>query len=159
MERLWAPWRMQYIQESAPPPGCFFCAARTGDDAAAHLLVGRDDGGLTMLNRYPYGHGHLLVAPLRHVASPEDLSDVEYDGLMRVVRRAARALRGAFAPEGMNLGMNLGRAGGAGVADHCHWHLLPRWSGDTNFMPVIADVKVMSEHLVATLERVRAHYA
>jgi len=149
---------MQYLEEAAPA-GCFFCAAATGQDATAHLLVGRDDAALTMLNKFPYGHGHLLVAPLRHVASPEDLSDAEYDGLMRAVRRAAGALRAAFSPDGMNLGMNVGRAGGAGVADHCHWHLLPRWAGDTNFMPVIADVRVMSEHLLATLERVRAHYA
>jgi ATP adenylyltransferase len=157
MKRLWAPWRMQYLEESAPP-GCFFCAAGTSDDVVAHLLVASEAHALTMLNKYPYGHGHLLVAPSRHVASPEELTDDEYDALMRAVRRAARALRAAFNPEGMNLGMNLGRAAGAGVADHCHWHLLPRWNGDTNFMPVIGDVKVMSEHLHATRERVRAHY-
>jgi len=157
MKRLWAPWRMQYLEEPSPA-GCFFCIATTGVDTAAHLLVAREGGVLTMLNKYPYGHGHLLVAPFRHVASPEDLTDGEYDALMRAVRRAARTLRAAFKPEGMNLGMNLGRAGGAGIADHCHWHLLPRWNGDTNFMPVIGDVKVMSEHLHATFERVRAHY-
>jgi ATP adenylyltransferase len=158
MKRLWAPWRMQYLEEPAPD-GCFFCAATTSADTDVHLLVALDGDALTMLNKYPYGHGHLLVAPFRHVASPEDLTDAEYDGLMRSVRRAARALRAAFAPEGMNLGMNLGRAGGAGVADHCHWHLLPRWNGDTNFMPVIGDVRVMSEHLHATLARMRAQYA
>lgn len=158
MKRLWAPWRMQYLEE-APSSGCFFCAAVTSDDAAAHLMVARDHAAVTLLNKYPYGHGHLLVAPLRHVASPEDLTDVEYDALMRALRRAAGALRAAFAPEGMNLGMNLGRAAGAGVADHCHWHALPRWNGDTNFMPVIADVKVMSEHLQATRERIQAHYS
>jgi diadenosine tetraphosphate (Ap4A) HIT family hydrolase len=98
-----------------------------------------------MLNKFPYGHGHLLVAPVRHVALPEDLADGEYEGLMHAVRRAARALRTTFTPEGMNIGMNLGSAAGAGVADHCHWHLLPRWNGDTNFMPVIGDVRVMSE--------------
>jgi ATP adenylyltransferase len=158
MKRLWAPWRMQYLEEPAPA-GCFFCAAVASDDGAAHLMVARDAHAVTMLNKYPYGHGHLLVAPLRHLASPEDLMDDEYDGLMRAVRQAGRVLRSAFTPEGMNLGMNLGRAAGAGVADHCHWHLLPRWNGDTNFMPVISDVKVMSEHLLATFERVRAHYA
>ena len=89
----------------------------------------------------------------------EDLTDTEYDALMRALRRATGALRAAFAPEGMNLGMNLGRAAGAGVADHCHWHALPRWNGDTNFMPVIGDVKVMSEHLQATRERIVAHYS
>jgi ATP adenylyltransferase len=148
---------MQYLEEK-PPPGCFFCAAATSDDAAAHLLVARDTHALVMLNKFPYGHGHLLVAPVRHVALPEDLADGEYDGLMHAVRQAARALRATFTPDGMNIGVNLGSAAGAGVADHCHWHLLPRWSGDTNFMPVIGDVRVMSEHLQATLERVRAHY-
>lgn len=150
---------MQYLEDTAPPPGCFFCAATTTTDLAAHLVVTRDAHAITMLNKFPYGHGHLLVAPLRHLALPEDLTDEAYDGLMHAVRRAARALRATFAPEGMNVGMNVGRAAGAGVADHCHWHLLPRWNGDTNFMPVIGDVKVMSEHLHATLERVRAHYA
>jgi ATP adenylyltransferase len=159
MQRLWAPWRMQYLEESAPPPGCFFCAALAADDPAPHLVVGRDAHAVVMLNKFPYGHGHLLIAPRRHVARPDELADAEYDGLMHTLRRAERALRAAFSPEGMNLGMNLGRAAGAGVADHCHWHALPRWNGDTNFMPVIADVKVMSEHLEATLARVRAHYA
>lgn len=158
MERLWAPWRMQYIEDAAPP-GCFFCAAATSDDPGRLLVVARDEHAVTMLNKFPYGHGHLLVAPVRHVALPDELDDPGYDGLMRSLRRAAVALRAAFAPEGMNLGMNLGRAAGAGVADHCHWHLLPRWNGDTNFMPLIGDVKVMSEHLEATLARVRAHYA
>ena len=158
MQRLWAPWRMQYLEEAAPP-GCFFCAAAATDVPAALLVVARDADAVVMLNKFPYGHGHVLVAPARHVALPEDLDDDAYAGLMHAVRRTARALRAAFRPEGMNIGMNVGRAAGAGVAEHCHWHLLPRWNGDTNFMPVIADVKVMSEHLAATLERVRAHYA
>ncbi len=160
MKRLWAPWRMQYLEQASPASaGCFFCAAAEPDaDAGTHLRVACDASAVTLLNKYPYGHGHLLVAPLRHVASLEDLPDAEYAGLMTAMREAARALREAFAPEGLNVGMNLGSAAGAGVADHCHWHLLPRWNGDTNFMPVIGDVKVMSEHLQATLERVRAHY-
>jgi ATP adenylyltransferase len=150
---------MRYLEESTPPSGCFFCSALAADDPTPHLVVARDAHAVTMLNKYPYGHGHLLIAPLRHVALPDELADEEYDGWMRAVRAAMRALRAAFAPEGMNLGMNLGRAAGAGVADHCHWHALPRWNGDTNFMPVIADVKVMSEHLDATLARIRAQYA
>jgi ATP adenylyltransferase len=154
MERLWAPWRMTYLEHSAPP-GCFFCAAAASGDDRVHLTIARDPAAVVMLNKYPYGHGHLLVAPVRHVARLGDLADVEYDGLMRAVRRTAAALESAFHPEGMNVGMNLGRAAGAGVADHCHWHVLPRWNGDTNFMPVIGDVKVMSEHLEATFDRLQ----
>ena len=157
MRQLWAPWRMAYIAEPAPD-GCFFCAALASDDERAHLVVAREAHAVTLLNKYPYGSGHLLVAPRRHVALPEELTESEYDALMRAVRRAALALRAAFAPEGMNLGMNLGRAAGAGVADHCHWHLLPRWVGDTNFMPLVAEVKVLSEHLQATYDRLRPHF-
>jgi ATP adenylyltransferase len=158
VKALWAPWRMAYLEEP-PAPGCFFCAALASDDDRAHLVVAHAADAITLLNKYPYGSGHLLVAPRRHVARLEDLSDTEYEGLARAVRGAAVALRDAFAPEGMNIGMNLGRAAGAGVADHCHWHLLPRWNGDTNFMPLIGEVKVMSEHLLATWERVRARFA
>ena len=158
MKALWAPWRMQYLTEP-PPTGCFFCVALATDDERAHLVLGRDADAVVLLNKYPYGHGHLLVAPHRHVARPEELADGEYDALMRALRRAGVALGQAFKPEGMNLGMNLGRAGGAGVADHCHWHLLPRWNGDTNFMPLIGEVKVLSEHLLATYDRLRPLFA
>jgi ATP adenylyltransferase len=151
MKRLWAPWRMTYIED--PAPGCFLCAALDADDDRAHLTVAHDPAAIIMLNKYPYGHGHLLVAPRRHIARPDELADEEYDGLMRAVRRTARVLWGAFRPQGMNIGMNLGRAAGAGVEDHCHWHLLPRWNGDINFMPAIGEVKVMSEHLDAAYER------
>lgn len=163
MRRLWAPWRMTYIDAAVQaraqdpaqdaPPACFFCGALDSTDDRAHLTVGHAPSAIVMLNKYPYGHGHLLVAPTRHVARPDELSDEDYDGLLRAVRWTAGVLRTAFEPEGMNIGMNLGRAAGAGVEDHCHWHLLPRWNGDTNFMPVVAEVKVMSEHLEATYDR------
>lgn len=149
---------MAYLEEP-PSSECFFCAALASGDDRAHLVVARDSNSITLLNKYPYGAGHLLVAPRRHVGLLEDLEDGEYDSLMRAVRRAGVGLREAFAPEGMNVGMNLGRAAGAGVADHCHWHLLPRWNGDINFMPLIGEVKVMSEHLAATYERLRGRFA
>ena len=158
MKQLWAPWRMQYLEAPAPE-GCFFCAALASSDDAGHLVVARDATSVIMLNKYPYANGHLLVAPRQHVARLEDLADPEYDALMRSVRRAGVALREAFAPEGMNLGMNLGRAAGAGVADHCHWHLVPRWNGDTNFMPLVGEVKVLSEHLQTTWQRLRPRFA
>jgi len=153
MKTLWAPWRMQYLEE--PPTGCVFCSALASDDERGHLVLVRDAAAVILLNKYPYGHGHLLVAPRCHLGRPEELADAEYDALMRAVRRAAVALGEAFKPQGMNIGMNLGRAAGAGVADHCHWHLLPRWNGDTNFMPLIGEVKVLSEHLLTTYDRLR----
>jgi ATP adenylyltransferase len=149
---------MQYLEEPARS-GCFFCAALGSDDERAHLVLVREAEAVIMLNKFPYGHGHLLVAPRRHVGRLDELADAEYDALQRAVRRAAVGLTAAFEPEGMNIGMNVGRAAGAGVAEHCHWHLLPRWTGDTNFMPLIGDVKVMSEHLEATLERLRPLFA
>jgi ATP adenylyltransferase len=158
MKTLWAPWRMQYL-EKPPATECFFCAAFASADERGHLVLLHDAAAVVLLNKYPYGHGHLLVAPRRHAAGPDELTDAEYQGLMRVLRRAAVGLAAALNPEGMNIGMNLGRAAGAGVADHCHWHLLPRWNGDTNFMPLIGEVKVLSEHLQATYDRLRPHFA
>jgi ATP adenylyltransferase len=158
MKTLWAPWRMQYL-ESPAPGGCFFCAALASDDEHAHLVLAREPHAVILLNKYPYGHGHLLIAPRRHLALPEELTDAEYDALMRALRRAAVVLGRAFKPEGMNVGMNLGRAAGAGVADHCHWHLVPRWNGDTNFMPLVGEVKVISEHLETAFERLRPLFA
>ncbi len=152
MKTLWAPWRMQYL-ETPPATGCFFCAGFSTDDLRGHHVLARDAQTITMLNKYPYGNGHLLVAPRAHVGSLGELEDGAYDALSRAVRRASGVLGAALGPEGMNIGMNLGRAAGAGVADHCHWHLLPRWVGDTNFMPLLAEVKVVSEHLETTYAR------
>ena len=111
MKRLWAPWRMQYLEEPARS-GCFFCAAVESDDERAHLVLAREAEAVVMLNKFPYGHGHLLVAPRRHAGRMEELTDPEYDALQRAVRRAAVALTAAFKPEGMNIGMNLGRHAG-----------------------------------------------
>ncbi len=157
MKQLWAPWRMQYL-EQPPLGGCFFCAALAGEDERAHLVLARDGHAVTLLNKYPYGSGHVMVAPRQHVARLDELGHDEYEGLMHAVRRAAAALRTALAPQGMNIGMNVGSAAGAGVADHCHWHLVPRWNGDTNFMPLLGEVKVLGEHLSATYERLRPQF-
>jgi ATP adenylyltransferase len=157
MKQLWAPWRMAYLGEPQPA-GCFFCAALASSDDAAHLVVARDAHAITLLNKSPYGPAHLLVAPRAHVGRPEELAADAWAGLMLSVRRAAEALRAAFEPEGMNLGMNVGRAAGAGVPDHCHWHLLPRWLGDTNFMPLIGETRVLSEHLETTRSRLQPFF-
>lgn len=153
MKRLWAPWRLAYV--TAPRnAGCVFCdAPASGDDRAA-LIVHRGHLAYLVLNRYPYSSGHTLVVPYRHVARPEDLSGDEAQAVMVLVGTAVRALERALAPDGFNVGMNLGRAAGAGIDDHLHVHVVPRWTGDTNFMPVLGDVKVLPQHLEETYQQV-----
>jgi len=155
MKVLWAPWRMAYVSGEAKPAGCLFCPPPELDRRSA-LIVWESAQALVMLNRYPYASAHLLVAPRKHAADPGDLTADEFNALCRVVQRAVRLVREEYRPEGLNLGMNLGRVAGAGIADHLHWHVVPRWGGDTNFMPVLADVRVISEHLESTYDRVFA---
>ncbi len=152
---IWAPWRLEYIQQADELPGCFLCAAVEGPDEE-HLVVHRGERALVLLNRYPYASGHLLVAPTRHTDSLAGLDDAEALELHLLARAALEALGSAFAPHGFNLGWNLGRVAGAGVLDHVHEHVVPRWNGDTNFMPVLADVKVMPEHLAETRAKLAA---
>jgi ATP adenylyltransferase len=157
MEILWAPWRMTYVSGERPPVDCLFCAAGvTEDDASAGVLL-RAASTFLMLNAFPYSSGHLMAVPVRHVASLEDLSDAESLDVMRVCQRALGALRTVYGPDGFNLGVNLGRAAGAGIEGHVHLHIVPRWAGDTNFLPVVASVKVMPEDLGATYRRLRPH--
>jgi ATP adenylyltransferase len=144
--QLWAPWRLDYVQSADEQPGCVFCLARDGDDEE-RLVVHRGDRTLVLLNRFPYSSGHLMVAPARHVGDLAELADEEALEVHRLATRALAALRETYAPEGYNLGWNLGRVAGAGIVDHVHLHVVPRWGGDTNFMPVLADVKVLPEHL------------
>jgi len=149
--RLWAPWRMEYVA-GPRAPGCIFCEfAAAPRERWRELLVLRvEEHALLVLNRYPFVSSHLLVAPKRHVAQLDELPAVEYDAAMHLVRDAAAKLRGAIGAEAFNVGFNLGRAAGAGIAEHLHAHVVPRWGGDTNFMPVLADVRVMPEYLDAT---------
>ena len=157
MRVLWAPWRMAYV--GAPKtPGCIFCTALTADDQRAALVLAQRPA-LVMLNRFPYASGHLMVAPHRHVADLSVLPPDDFQTLMGVLQRAATLVADAYHPEGMNIGLNLGAAAGAGVADHLHWHIVPRWGGDTNFMPMLADVRVIPEHLDATYERLQPLFA
>jgi len=155
-ERLWAPWRLEYIEEGSKLPGCIFCEKPTAGDDAAQLILHRGEAAYVLLNLYPYANGHLMVAPYRHVADPGDLEAAERAELWELFDRSLRALRVAFEPHGFNAGLNLGRVAGAGVEHHLHLHVVPRWNGDTNFMPVLADVRVMPEHLSRTRERVLA---
>lgn len=160
MEHLFAPWRMEYIG-AEQPPGCLFCRLReqpAADDRAG-LVLAREPGALTVMNRFPYNSGHLMVAPAAHVGSLEDLDDQSSVELLRGVRRALRALRETMRPEGFNVGVNIGRVAGAGIPDHVHVHIVPRWNGDTNFMPVLAETKVVNEHLDRTWEKLSAAFA
>jgi ATP adenylyltransferase len=146
---LWAPWRLEYIQQADEQPGCIFC------DADEEMLVRRGERAVVLLNRFPYTSGHLLVAPLRHVGAFDQLEEDEALEVHRLASAAIQALEDAYAPQGFNLGWNLGRVAGAGIVDHVHLHVVPRWAGDTNFMPVLADVKVLPEALADTRERLR----
>jgi ATP adenylyltransferase len=157
MDVLWAPWRMAYIG-AAKQEGCIFCQAGEGDPRD-RLLLGTSRACVVMLNRYPYASAHLMVAPRRHTASLAELPATEHADLAETLRRAVGTLADVFAPEGFNLGMNLGACAGAGVKDHLHWHVVPRWTGDTNFMPMLAEVRVMPEHLLATYDRLRPAFA
>jgi ATP adenylyltransferase len=147
--QLWAPWRLEYIQQADEQPGCVFCAAATGDDEEL-LVVHRGEQALVLLNKFPYASGHLMVAPLRHVGEYAELTGEEAAEIHELTVGALAALRSAMAPHGFNVGWNLGEVAGGSISAHLHEHVVPRWGGDTNFMPVLADVKVMPEHLAET---------
>ena len=156
-EPLWAPWRMDYIL--GPKGGeCIFCAFPARDAHREDLVLTVTAHAFVVLNRYPFAAGHLLVVPRRHVADLGDLSDEEADAFFRLLRFSVARLREATHPDGVNVGFNLGKAAGAGLAEHLHAHVVPRWDGDTNFMPVLADVRVMPEHLDATWQRLAPHF-
>ncbi|HET6440084.1 MAG TPA: HIT domain-containing protein [Anaeromyxobacter sp.] len=145
---LWAPWRMEYIR-SEKPSGCLFCrfAAGGGEEDRANLVVHRSAHAFACLNRFPYNSGHLMVIPKAHGGDPVALGPEAWADLQQELRRAIHVLSSVYRPEGMNVGMNLGQFAGAGILDHLHWHLVPRWAGDNNFMPVLTDTRVVIEAL------------
>jgi ATP adenylyltransferase len=154
MENLWAPWRMAFIEPKTPPnPGCIFCTQPAEHRDPEHHILYRGDHCFMMLNLYPYNNGHLMIAPYEHVGSLEEVDATTLEELMAQAKMALRALRIAMKPDGFNMGINQGKVAGAGFAEHIHYHIVPRWNGDTNFMPVLADVKVMPEHLDAVYQR------
>ena len=157
MERLWAPWRLEYVQGTGSS-GCIFCLGDASDDEA-RLVLHRGQHCFIIMNRFPYSNGHLMVAPLRHVADPGLLDAAEVAELHRLTTVSREILRDVCKAQGFNLGMNLGAVAGAGVTDHLHQHIVPRWAGDTNFMPVFADVRVIPQHLQATCQQLRAALA
>jgi ATP adenylyltransferase len=149
MKRLWAPWRLEYIQGADEQEGCVFCrAVQAGEEEG--LVVHRGEQAFVVLNKYPYASGHLMVAPYRHEGEFGELTAEEAVEIHRLTASGLGALAETMRPQGFNVGWNLGRIAGAGVVDHVHLHVVPRWAGDTNFMPVLADVKVMPEALQDT---------
>jgi ATP adenylyltransferase len=148
MERLWAPWRLEYVQ-AGNGGACIFCLGDTDDDES-RLVLHRGDHCFIIMNRFPYSNGHLMVAPLRHLADPGLLDSAEVAELHRFTMVCRDLLLECCRAQGFNIGMNLGAVAGAGVTDHCHQHIVPRWGGDTNFMPVFADVRVIPQHIEAT---------
>jgi len=161
-DNLWAPWRMAYIKQMDPLSGehlsdsssagsCFLCEAKgvtvPGDEACQRLVLLRDDRGMILLNKYPYTNGHLLIAPAQHVADLTDLSVGARGGLMELVVVAERLLHSAINPQGLNIGINLGRCAGAGLPGHLHVHVVPRWGGDTNFMQTVGHIRVIPQAL------------
>ena len=153
---LWAPWRLEYIKQADEQLVCVFCEEAAGNLVENEsLLVHEGETAVAILNKYPYSSGHLMVAPRRHVGSLAELTDEEALEIHRLSVAGVDVLGRAYGPGGFNLGWNLGYVAGAGIADHVHLHVVPRWSGDTNFMPVLADVKVLPEHLLETRDRLR----
>ena len=145
-QRLWAPWRLDYIQ-GPKPDECIFCAKPAADDDEDSYIVHRGERCFVILNAFPYNNGHVMIAPYRHLPSIEELDETELLELMTLARRSLAALGEAYAPEGYNLGINQGKIAGAGVEDHVHLHVVPRWGADTNFMPVIGDTRVLPQSL------------
>ncbi len=157
MKHIWAPWRIKYI-EQADAEGCFLCDKPKENKDTENYILLRGNYNFIVLNSYPYNPGHLMVAPYRHVDSPEKLTDEEMREHYEMVRRSLEVLKEVFKPGGFNIGMNLGRVAGAGVEDHIHSHVVPRWAGDTNFMPVMADVRVLPQALAECYQKLKGKF-
>jgi len=155
LKRLWAPWRMKYVEYVTieKKRTCFLCEAARSQVSKESLVIFKDENWFVMLNLYPYNTGHLLVAPYRHVATLDDLTEEELRDLGQVLQKAVKLVKLTYNPDGFNIGLNLGRVAGAGLEDHLHFHIVPRWNGDTNFMPILANTKVIPEAIYDTYER------
>ncbi|MFQ5654623.1 MAG: HIT domain-containing protein [Planctomycetota bacterium] len=159
MEALWAPWRMEFIQGHEEGEECIFCVKpRQQDRLRQNLVLTRGPHAFVILNRYPYNNGHLMVIPNRHTAALESLEQAEILEIHSLLGHSIEALRSEYRADGFNVGMNLGRVAGAGITGHLHYHLVPRWTGDTNFMPVLGETKSLPEHLLKTYDRLAPHY-
>jgi ATP adenylyltransferase len=155
---LWAPWRIEYIESADKTPGCIFCVKPSENDDCKNLIPFRGKRAFVIMNRYPYNNGHLMVVPFRHTADLSELEDAEKLELFDLLIASQRVLADVMRPQGFNIGMNLGRPAGAGIADHLHFHVVPRWNGDTNFMPVLGHTKVVSEGLEQTCDKLTREF-
>jgi ATP adenylyltransferase len=158
MKNLWAPWRMTYILSNENEGDCIFCPGTDRGEDEERLILYVGSFTMVIMNRFPYNNGHLLVAPVRHVPELEHLSNEETLDLLLMVRKSIGILKRVMNPEGFNVGLNLGRVAGAGMEKHMHFHIVPRWNGDTNFMTVFGDVRVIPEHIKETYRKLRSHY-
>jgi ATP adenylyltransferase len=159
MDQLWTPWRYQYVSTAAPDGACIFCAKAASTDDAGNYVVLRAERNFALLNLYPYNNGHLMIAPYEHVATLSDAHPETVAELMRLTVRAETVLREVYRPGGINLGMNLGKCAGAGVAEHIHMHVLPRWPGDVSFMTTVAETRVLPEDLAVTWQRLKEAFS
>ena len=155
MKHLWSPWRMKYIEKHEKEEGCVFCNALSKEDSAENLIAFRGANSFVILNLYPYASGHLMVVPFEHKSTLEELDSPTRAEIMELTTRCMKVLRKVYNPQGFNMGANIGEAAGAGVLDHVHLHILPRWAGDTNFMSTLGETRVLPESLKDTYKRVR----
>jgi ATP adenylyltransferase len=157
MEQIWAPWRIEYILMEKPE-GCILCEKPGQINDTLNYILYRGEKNFVIMNSYPYNPGHLMVAPYRHVANLEELTDEELHEHFRIVSRSIKALKELFNPGGFNIGMNIGKVAGAGIDEHVHTHIVPRWQGDTNFMPVVSDIRIVPEALAETYEKLKGKF-
>jgi len=159
VKKIWAPWRMEYIQvANKGDNGCFLCEKALESKDKDNYIIHRGKYNFVLLNAYPYNTGHLMVVPYRHGGDMNDLTKDEMADLLKIVSKSLGALKKALGAQGFNIGMNIGKVAGAGLADHLHTHIVPRWEGDTNYMPVIADIKVVPEGLKVTYNKLKSHF-
>jgi ATP adenylyltransferase len=156
MKTLWSPWRIKYIQRQEREKGCIFCDAAILEDSPENLIIHRSELGFVILNRYPYTSGHVMVVPFAHQPSFEDLDTTCRAEMMELINSATKVVREVYRPEGFNIGANLGAEAGAGVTGHVHFHIVPRWGGDTNFMSTISEVRVIPEDIAETYQRLKS---
>ena len=158
MKVLWAPWRMDYILSDKSSQGCIFCELPKQDTDRDNLILYRSSQTFVIMNRYPYNNGHVMVVPYSHIATLDSMDDDTMLDFMKMTKHAVRSIRNAFMPEGFNMGINIGKIAGAGMEEHLHLHIVPRWAGDTSFMTVFDEIRVTPEHVLSTYDKLYAAF-